>query len=176
MELAVNKPQESIPVWILLTVVCMERLGKTMALFRNIKAGRNFGVNITPLPQAGEPSEKDECHGDRGHLNPALWGSCFDGMPESSRRRLKCVCSCEVLEAREGFVSHTQTFVHRFLHVTLESWQILLAVVTFSFQQLWWHAVGLTVVVGGGTLIWILYLAHSLIAVLFYPLITFHKS
>lgn len=60
MELVFIKPQENIPVWILLTVVYMERLGKITALFRNDKAGRNFGVDITPLPRAGEPSEKEE--------------------------------------------------------------------------------------------------------------------
>lgn len=35
-------------------------LGKITALFRNTKAGRNFGADITPLPRAGEPSEKEE--------------------------------------------------------------------------------------------------------------------
>lgn len=177
MELAFIKPQENIPVWILLTVVYMERLGKITALFRNTKAGRNFGVdNYTPSSSWRTLRKRKMPQTEPTWFPVLLWGSFCKGMPESSRRRFKCFCSCKVLAAWEGFVSHTQTFVHHFLHVTLESWQILLAVVTFSFQQLWWHTVGLTVVEGGGTLIWILYLAHSLIAVLFYPLITFHKS
>lgn len=49
MELAFIKPQENILVWILLTVFYMKRLGNRKTLFRNIKAGRNFGVDITPL-------------------------------------------------------------------------------------------------------------------------------
>lgn len=60
MELVFIKPQENIAMWILLTVVYMERLGKITALFRNNKAGRNFRVDITPLPRAGEPSEKED--------------------------------------------------------------------------------------------------------------------
>lgn len=177
MELPFIKPQENILVWILLTVVCMERLGKITALFRNIKAGRDFGVdNYTPSSSWRALRKRRMPQTEATWVPVLLWGSFCEGMPESSRRRFKCFCSCKVLEAWGGFVSHTQTFVHRFLCVTLESWQILLAVVTFSFQQLWWHAVGFTVVEGGGTLIWILYLAHSLIAVLFYPLITFYKS
>lgn len=50
MELAFIKPQENILVWILLTVFYMKRLGKRVTLFRNIKAGRNFSVDIAPLP------------------------------------------------------------------------------------------------------------------------------
>jgi len=49
VELAFIKPQENILVRILLTVFSMKRLGKRITLFRNIKAGRNFAVDITPL-------------------------------------------------------------------------------------------------------------------------------
>lgn len=50
MELAFLKPQENILMWSLLTVFHMKRLGKKMTLFRNIEAGRSFGVDITLFP------------------------------------------------------------------------------------------------------------------------------
>lgn len=158
-------------MWILLTVFYMKRLGKRITLFRNIKARRNFGVDITPLPWAGGTSIKGWCCGDGSRLNSRyllLLGS-IDEVSLSSWKRPSASPPVKFWRHGKFFVSFMQTFVDNFLCVTLISWQILLTVVTFSFQQLWWHAVGLTVIVGGGTLILILCLIHSLIAVPFYP-------
>jgi len=91
VELAFIKPQENILVRILLTVFSMKRLGKRITLFRNIKAGRNFAVDITPLAWAGEISIKEECCGDRSNLNPRyvlLLDPFIDGKSKSSRKTL----------------------------------------------------------------------------------------
>lgn len=77
MELAFIKPQENIPVWILLTVVCMERLGKIKALFRNIRAGRSFGGGIAALPGPGEPSEKAEFLRQKPPESQSCFGAPF---------------------------------------------------------------------------------------------------
>lgn len=136
----------------------MRRLGKWMTLFRNIKAERNFGVDITPIPWAGETSE---CCDGKSHLNPRyvlLLNSFIYEISQLSWKRLNASVPVEFWK-RKVLISYAQTFVDN-LRVTLVSWEILIAVVTFSFQQLW-RSVDFTIE-GGETSTLILILFHLL--------------